>query len=537
MGISINSGRVFGTVCLYSSERNRAVTEYSLATAAAVKEELERYEEVLVQCSHELNRIATEVAKSIGKAEAEIFLTQKHIMNDPKIVAAIRQAVEQDRKNLEWAVSEVFGSYEEKFAKLDNAYLRERAGDIGEVRRRLLGKLSDRRSGFICRGHNSCFRGENRIIVAEELTAEMIVNMNVDKVLAFVTEHGGITSHAAIIARSIGVPAISGLQDIMDYVKCGDQVLVDGDNGVAIVSPDEQTLAAHIAVEQVESEMVCILGSPPGVKVMANASSIEDVKHAESVRGDGIGLFRTEILFIKMGRLLSEEEQFVYYQKAVQEMGDRPVTFRLLDAGGDKPLPFLKLKQEGNPFLGWRGSRFLLGNPEIFNSQIRALGRVSLGSKIRIMFPMVVDSLQQEQLLRDAREVLSISKSNVENIRFGAMFEIPSAFLEAEEILKQVDFGSVGSNDLIQYLFAIDRSNELVAREYNPDHPVLWNLLRNFASTARSLNREASICGEMAGREGVPQKLYNAGIKVVSVAPRLIPRVRNELARMLAAES
>ncbi|MFP4014836.1 MAG: phosphoenolpyruvate--protein phosphotransferase [Chitinispirillaceae bacterium] len=531
VGISINSGRVHGTVCLYSGERQRSVSKFSLANAEKASEELERYDEILVQCSHELNRIASQVATSIGKAEAEIFLTQKHIMNDPKIVSAIRSAVEKDRRNLEWAISEVFRGYEEKFAGLDNAYLRERAGDIMEVRRRLLGRLNDQRSGFVCHGQKTCSRGKDRIIVAEDLTAEMIVNMDVDRVLGFVTEHGGITSHAAIIARSLGIPAVSGIQGIMEYTKCGDEILIDGDRGVIILNPDEKTLEAHIAVERVDSEEVCLLGSPPGMSVLANASSVEDVQQAARVRSDGVGLFRTEILFIKTGRLISEEEQFVYYLKAAQTMGDKTVTFRLLDIGGDKQLPFLKLKQEENPFLGWRGSRFLLGNPEILNPQLRALGRVSLHKKIRIMFPMVVDVGQQVELLSAAKEVLANTDSMPENIQFGAMFEIPSAFFQAREIFKLIDFGSVGSNDLIQYLFAIDRGNELVSHDYDPDHPVLWNLLETFASTAAEMNKDVSICGELAGREGMPTRLVGAGLKTLSVAPRLVPRVRNELAR------
>lgn len=531
VGISINSGRVNGTVCIYSGERQRAVSEYSLANRQTVDQELKRFDEVLIQCSHELNRVASEVAKSIGKAEAEIFLTQKHIMNDPKIVSSIKSAVEKDRKNLEWAISDVFRGYEEKFAKLENAYLRERAADIMEARRRLLGRISDQRTGFVCHGQKHCARGEDRIIVAEELTAEMIVNMDVDRVLGFVTERGGITSHAAIIARSLGIPAVSGMQGVMDYTKCGDQMLLDGDKGEIVLNPDEETVAAYIAVEQVQAEDVCLLGSPPGTTVLANASSVEDVKQAASVRSDGIGLFRTEILFIKLGRLLSEEEQFVYYLKAAQAMGENPVTFRLLDVGGDKQLPFLKMKQEGNPFLGWRGSRFLLGNPEILNAQLRALGRVSLQKKIKIMFPMVVDVGQQAQLLSAAGGALSGVESSVENIQFGAMFEIPSAFLQAREIFKLVDFGSIGSNDLIQYLFAIDRGNELVSRDYDPNHPVLWNLLQSFASTAKEMEKEVSICGELAGREGMPAKLVNAGLNTLSVAPRLVPRVRNELGR------
>lgn len=530
-GISINSGVVFGKVCMYSSQRHRTVSQYSLSTQQAVDQELQRFDEAIVLCSHELNRIASEVAKNIGKAEAEIFLTQKHIMNDPKLIESIKEAVSVGRKNAEWAISDILNSYEEQFTKIDNEYLRERSSDIGEVRRRLLNKLTDKKSGFVCKGHANCTKGRDRVIVAEELTPDMVANMDLDKVLGFVTERGGITSHAAIMARSIGVPAISGVIDLLDSVNCGDTILIDGDNGQVFINPEESLTAPYLSVEKAQAENVCAVDTPRGMKVLANASSMEDVKVAEFVRADGIGLFRTEILFMKNKHLLSVEEQFLYYKNVMDQMGDKPVTFRLLDAGGDKQLPFLKMEQELNPFLGWRGSRFLLGNPEILRDQLTALLMLSKSAKMKIMYPMVVDQKQARQLVSFARDVMAGIECKPENVSLGAMFEIPSAFLQAKEILTEFDFGSIGSNDLIQYLFAIDRGNALVAGEYDPEHPVLWNLLRQLADTAVSLHKPLSLCGEMAGREGISTKLVATGIKSLSIAPRLIPRVRSELAR------
>lgn len=530
-GISISSGRIAGQICLYSAERHKTVPEYSLTNQDAVNDELLRYEEVLAQCSRELNRIASDVADTVGKAESEIFLTQKHIMNDPKVVASIKQMVSEEKKNVEWAISDVMSSYEERFASLDNQYLRERASDIGEIRRRLLSRLSDRRSDFICHGQEHCARGENRIIVAEELTPDMVVHMNLDKVIGFVTEHGGITSHAAIIARSLGIPAVSGIPGIMDYVTCGDLLLVDGDDGEVYYNPEPQTIASLVPVEPVQSEVVCVLGSPAGMDVFANASTIEDVRHAWTVGADGIGLFRTEILFIKSGKLVSEDEQLNYYTNAVKMMHGKPVTFRLIDAGGDKPLPFMRIKQEANPYLGWRGARFLLGNPDIFKTQMRALGKVSFLHSIKILFPMVVDVFQLNELLDAANSALSEISCDRSKIQFGAMFEVPSAFMQASKIFDLIDFGSIGSNDLIQYLFAIDRTNELVSQDYDPEHPVLWELLSNISEVARKKGKPLSICGEMAGREGVPTRLLDSGIRSLSISPRLIPRVRNEMAR------
>ncbi|NLP01058.1 MAG: phosphoenolpyruvate--protein phosphotransferase [Fibrobacter sp.] len=530
-GLSINSGRISGKVCLYSAERFKAFPKYPLSSEAAVKQELERFDEVLVLCTHELNRIASEVSDAIGKTEAEIFLAQKHIMNDPKLIAAIEKEVAEDRKNVEWAISDVLGEYEEKFATLDNQYLRERSSDIGEIRRRLLSRISNKKSGFICEGQAKCAKGENRIIVAEELTPDMVINMNLEKVLGFVTEHGGITSHAAILSRSLGIPSVSGIAGLMNYAQCGDTMLVDGDSGEVFLNPDPELVAALVPVEPVQSEAVCVLGTPAGMEVLANTSTMEDVKHAMAVGADGIGLFRTEILFIKADRLLTEEEQYAYYREVVRMMRGKPVTFRLLDVGGDKPLPFLRVRKESNPYLGWRGARFLLGSPEVFKMQIRALGRLSTETSIKIIFPMVVDAAQQKVLLDLSREFLSGVECDMSRIEFGAMFEIPSSFLQASRIFELVDFGSVGSNDLIQYLFAIDRTNELVSQDYNPEHPVLWDMLEMLSETAQKVGKPLSICGEMAGRESIPAKLLDAGIRSLSVSPRLVPRVRNEMSR------
>jgi phosphoenolpyruvate-protein phosphotransferase len=531
-GISVNSGRVRGSVCLYSAERHKAIPEYSLSNEHAVELELKRFEETLAHCSAELDEIAEKVQQSVGKTESEIFMTQKHIMNDPKVVQSVITLITAQRRNLESAISEVLSSYEERFASLDNQYLRERSSDIGEIRRRLLTRLSNKKTGILCKGQSKCLYGESRIIVAEELTADMIVSLNIDKVLGLVTEHGGITSHAAIIARSLGIPAITGIHGIMEIIKCGDDVLIDGDKGEMYLNPELRLVHELIPVEQVNVGDVCILGTPPGMSVLANASSIDDARLAWTVGADGIGLFRTEILFMREDQLPDEDDQFTIYSQVCSIMQGKPVTFRLLDIGGDKPLPFLRMKKESNPYLGWRGARFLLGNIEMFRTQVRALARLSINWKVKILIPMVIDVMQWIELKKNAIDAIkSLSAFNMDNIELGAMFEVPSAFLQADELYKHIDFGSIGSNDLIQYLFAIDRTNELVSQDYNPEHPVLWNLLTSLSTTASVHKKPLSICGELAGREGFPVRLLDRGITLMSVSPRLIPRVRNEMAR------
>ena len=530
-GVSINSGRVLGSSCLYNAERHKVVQQYSLANESLIDAEVAKFDEVLQLCSGELDEIARQVEDSVGKVESEIFITQKHIMNDPKVVESIRRMVTESRKNVEWAISDVLSDYEEKFASLDNEYLRERSSDIGEIRRRLLDRISRKEGGLICEGQTHCSKGADRIVVAHELTADMVARLNIDRVLGFVTEYGGITSHAAIIARSLGVPAVSGIHGIMEFVRCGDRIAIDGESGEVFLYPDPATVVAMMPVEPVQKDNVCILDTPQGMQLLANASSMEDVRQAASVGADGIGLLRTEILFIKEDRLLGEDEQYEYYWNIVNLMGDRTVTFRMLDVGGDKPLSFLRLKKEDNPYLGWRGSRFLLGNPDIFSTQLRALARVSLKIPLKVLFPMVVDAGQLHGLMELAGNVLGEFESGKTQIEFGVMFEVPSAFIEAEEILAQVDFASIGSNDLIQYLFAIDRNNELVSQDYDPEHPVLWKLLEQLSATARNREKPLSICGDIASREGLQQRLLDIGISLLSVPPRMVPRVRNEMAR------
>jgi phosphoenolpyruvate-protein phosphotransferase (PTS system enzyme I) len=534
-GLSINFGTVLASACLYSAERHRTILETKLRSDAEIARELTRLQDSVHSCSADLDLIMHQTSQSIGATEAEIFLTQKHILNDPAILDKIHAAVTTDKQNVEFAVHRVYSAFEEQFKQLDNVYMRERAGDISEVRTRLLDKLRGTRPGFICEGQVHCSRGRNRVIAAEELTPDMIVHMDLEKVKGFVTEHGGISSHAAVIARSLGVPAVSGVSGFLDHVRCGDKILIDGDTGTVYLNPTEKVID-ELAPKHRTEEAIEVVVTPEGMEVMANASLLEDVKMARAVQADGIGLFRTEILFLRESRLLTEDEQTSVYQQIVQMMEGRPVVFRLLDVGGDKPLPFLRIEQETNPYLGWRGARFLLGSPDILRMQVRALAAVSRNTPVRMMIPMVVDASQAARLLTLIYETLDDAGASRDRISIGAMFEVPSAIFDAAGIFDQVDFGSIGSNDLIQYTFAIDRNNERVSSDYNPEHPILWNMLEQLAAAARAKGKSLSICGEMAAREGIPSRLISAGIRSLSVSPRLVSRVRCELAGCLVPE-
>ncbi len=528
-GLAINSGRVLAPACLYSSNLHKSVDEYDIGEYE-IDDELLRFENALKESSFDLENISLRVAEHVGSVESEIFLAQKHIMNDAAIIRQIKEIVRDTRKNVEAVIFEVYRNYEEKFRSMDNKYLRERVSDITEIRRRLLDNLKKSKPAFFCEGQRHCQRGAGRIIVAEEFTADMMAHMNFERVRGFATEHGGISSHAAIIARSLGIPAVTGIKNITEFAKCGQRVLVDGDRGRVYLDPTEAVVEKVISVVEVQATRKIIIATPKGMEVLANASMIEDVKLARTLNADGIGLYRTEIDFIMADRLLSEEEQYDKYKAVSDEMGDRVVTFRLLDVGGDKPLPFLRIQKESNPYLGWRGARFLLGNPDIFGMQINALAKVTKHKKIKIMVPMVIDDKQYGMVVDAIREVGMSMDIVPENLTIGAMFEVPSACIQAKKIMKMADFGSIGSNDLIQYLFAVDRNNEQVSADYNPEHPILWDILDSLAEAARLHKKPLSICGEMAGREGMVDRLLETGITSLSVSPRLIPQVRHEMA-------
>ncbi len=528
-GLAINSGKVVAPACLYAANLHKSVDEY-LVDEKEIEAELLRFEQALHESSRDLEIISSRVASGVGVVESEIFLAQSHILNDAVIVRQIKDIVRNTRKNVEAVVFDVYRDYEEKFRAMDSPYLRERVSDISEIRRRLLDNLKKQKPGFLCEGQQHCRRGAGRIIVAEEFTADMMAHMNFESVRGFATEHGGVSSHAAIMARSLGIPAVTGLKNIMDFARCSQKVLIDGDAGTVYLEPDDDILSRLSTVEEVMAETRIFIVTPPGMEVLANASMVDDVKQARILRADGIGLYRTEIFFIKSDRMLSEDEQFNHYSSVVEEMGDKPVTFRLLDVGGDKPLPFLRIQKESNPYLGWRGARFLLGNPDIFSMQIRALLRLAKKNKVRIMVPMVIDEKQFAMVSAAVRETGQAVGMIAENVSLGAMFEVPSACMHAEKIFKLADFGSIGSNDLIQYLFAVDRNNEQVSADYNPEHPILWEMLRLITDAAKGEKKHLTICGEMAGREGIVPRLLDIGIHSLSVSPRLIPQVRNEMA-------
>ena len=522
-GLPLSPGVAVARVCLFN-ERRHASLPVVKVTDKEVRGEGDRFRKALSLVREKLALLIKEVEERVGKAESEIFTAQKMILEDPALIERITGHIRSKNFNAEKAVISSLDSFEEQLAQIDNAYFRERASDIGEVKRRLLDALANLNPSFQCENDSFCQKGKNRIVIAQELTPSLTMELNTDFIRGFVTDRGGVASHAAILARALRIPAVSGIPGIHDMIFCGTEVLINGDTGEVVIWPSQQTLAQYPDLRLAAAEEIPAVAPVPGLKVFANLSLAKSVKEVVEHEAEGIGLYRTEFEFFAAGKILCEMEQYGLYHEVLGAMKDKPVYFRMLDLGGDKTADFLKLQKEQNPALGLRGSRFLLGHPELFRNQARALARASRHGRVHVMYPMVID-IEQFRKLKKAFEEATEDIPRGE-IKHGLMFEVPSACMDADEILKEADFGSIGTNDLIQYLFAVDRDNEFVAYDHHPDRKVFWRLIHHVAHAAKKHHKPLSVCGELAGHLEYARKLMREGIRAVSVAPRAITGLR-----------
>ena len=522
-GMPVSPGIACAGICLFNENRHANLAVYQVGHDKRDFEK-KRVERAFVIAGRQLEDLRRDVSMRIGKAESEIFSAQAAILNDPGVRRDIEALIADNAVNAEAAVTGVMDAYEARLLQLDNEYIRDRATDIGEIKRRLLDIISDINPSLQCAGQPHCQKGRNRIIVAEELTPTLTVELDAGQTRGFVTERGGKTSHAAILARALGVPAVTGITGIHGAIACGTELLVNGNTGEVVVWPSQATKAALLPAGMAAPARRA--GSPvvPGLKVLANISLARDVPEVLAQNAEGIGLYRTEFEFFAANRLLSEDEQVEKYAAVVGLMGGKKITVRLLDVGGDKSEPFLGIVREPNPYLGLRGARFLLSRPDLLATQARALARAASRGPVHVLYPMVVDCRQFLELKKIFTEATAGLKGG--RIYHGVMFEVPSACLQARELLEAADFGSVGTNDLIQYLFAVDRNNERVSADYSPDRPVFWNLIESLARAALDLKKPLSVCGELAGDPAYVKKLMQIGIGEISVSAKLIPAVR-----------
>ncbi len=470
----------------------------------------------------------------LGSGEADIFRVHRMILEDGTFQERLFEAIEGRGLSAEDAVQSQLDLYQKELLAADSEYLRQRVADFTEIQQGLLDRLRRAKPSLCCRemahcNMGQCRLGNDHILVANELVPSLVIDMDCHTV-GFLVEKGGPTAHAAILARALQLPAVSGIENLPAAIPLESEILINGDTGEVILNPSEQTLARHRrALAHSRCHTLQIHGPISELTVMANIECAAGVRDALAARAEGIGLYRTEIEALAEGRLLSEAEQAARYSEVVRAMGEKPVYIRLLDLGADKAAAWLGMPQEDNPALGCRGARLLLARPEILWNQARALARASVQGPIHVVYPMIIDA-DQFRRVRALFEA-AVADLNPSNLRHGVMFEVPSACLQARQILQEADFGCIGTNDLIQYLFATDRSNEGIACDARPDHPVLWFLIEEITRAARETGKPMSICGECAGNPALIQKILEAGLTIVSTSTRQIARLRRAARR------
>ena len=522
-GLPISGGIVVGKVCRFNENRHNNLVAYRVS-GSGVSREKTRVQCAVDLVSDQLGGLVKDVAERIGSAEAKIFEAQTAILGDSVLMRRIIEDIETAGFNAESAVTRVLDSYELRLLEVDNEYIKERATDIGEIRRRLLDVLGDTNPSLQCGDERRCRRGRNRIIATNELTAGMTVELDANQTVGFVTERGGPASHAAILARALGIPAVSGVKDVHNLLSCGTELILNGDTGEVVVWPNEESVARARAEQVAVVDARAVVEPVAELTVLANINQAAEVDDAVAKQAEGIGLYRTEFEFLSAGRLLDEEEQYECYASVVRAMDGRRVCFRLLDIGGDKQSPLFDLPREDNPYLGLRGSRLLLKRVDLLRPQARALVRASAHGPVDVLYPMIIE-LEQFVALKGLF-CESVDDLAVGDLRHGVMFEVPSACLEARRLLEVADFGSIGTNDLTQYLFAVDRNNELVAYDCTPDRPVFWSVLEQIAAAAAQTDRTVSVCGEAAGNPQFLPRLTQLGLTTLSVSPRFIADLR-----------
>ena len=531
-GILASPGIAFGKALVLKEEK--IVLDTQKITDDQIDAEVARFYEGRALAVEQLNSIRERALISLGEEKAAIFEGHLMILEDEELEEEILDYLRSNKVNAAVAASKIIDQQVTMLSEIDDEYLKERAGDIRDIGNRLIKNILG--MYIVDLGDIQ----EESILVAYDLTPSETAQLNLEKVLGVVTDIGGRTSHTSIMARSLELPAIVGTNNVTELVNTGDYLILDAINNQVYINPTQsqidelKTLEAKISEEKAElaklKDLPAITLDGHKVDVVANIGTIRDCEGADRNGAEGIGLYRTEFLFMDREQLPTEEEQFIAYKEVVEAMNGRLTVLRTMDIGGDKELPYLDLPKEMNPFLGWRAIRIALDRREILNAQLRAVLRASAFGKLAVMFPMII-SVEEIRELKAVIESLKVElraegKAFDEHIQVGVMVETPSAAVNAKFLAKEVDFFSIGTNDLTQYTLAVDRGNELISYLYNPMQPSVLGLIKQVIDASHAEGKWTGMCGELAGDERATLLLLGMGLDEFSMSAISVPRIK-----------
>ena len=527
-GIAASPGIVLGKAYVFTKHIPR-IDEKSIR-AEDVPLELDRLTHALTKSENELEKVLQLTQEKVGDQKAKIFEAQIMILSDTVLFDAVRKRIHKELKNAEWIVNKEISRYQQMMLKSPDEYMRERAHDVEDVKNRLIRNIQQER--LISRFE------KKTVVVSEILTPADTVLFSRNEVLAYATDMGGTTSHAALLSRSLKIPSVVGLKNISKVVQTGDWILVDGYSGAVIINPSRETVLRYNKRKrehkQFEERLELIRDLPAvtldgkEIRLSGNIEFSQEFRFIHQQGAHGIGLYRTEGIFMRSNGYPTEQAQFTEYKTIIEKAKPYKVVVRALDIGGDKVIT--EAREEENPFLGWRGIRILLDKPEVFLNQLRAILRASAFGEAWIMLPMVSgikEIRQAKEMIETAKTELRLAKIPFdENIKVGVMIEVPSAAVIAGDIAQEVDFLSIGTNDLIQYLIAVDRGNEVVSALYQEFHPAVIKTIHHIIKAGHSHDKPVSMCGEMAGDPTATLLLLGLGLDEFSVAPIVLPEIK-----------